>query len=143
MTTKPAYSFISILLACTALSACKAEAPPPEASAAASESLDGSKFDVTMVKNDVPNPSTISFEEGQFISSYCATFDFEPSPYATAKADDGSDSFKIEATSTSIDLVMLWEGTIHGDDVEGKITCTKKDGTPEDGYTFTGKRSGS
>ena len=145
MTTKLAYSFMPILLVCTALVACsesKKEAPPPEVSAAASVSLDGSNFDVTMVKNDVPAPSTISFASGEFISSYCATFDFQPSPYTTMKEEDGSETFKIVATSTTLDLVMTWEGTIRGDDVEGKITVIKKDGTPEDGYTFTGKRSG-
>ncbi len=156
MTTKLAYAFMPVLLACTALVACsgsKKEARPPEASsteasaveasAAASVSVDGSNFDVTMVKNDVPAPSTISFSSGEFISSYCATFDFQPSPYTTTKEEDGSETFKIVARSTTLDLVMSWEGTIRGDDVEGKITLTKKDGTPEEGYTFTGKRSGS
>ena len=134
MTTKFAYAFMPVLLACTALVACSGS--EKEAS------LDGSNFDVTMVKNDVPAPSTISFASGEFISSDCATFDFQPSPYTTMKEEDGSETFKIVATSTTLDLVMSWEGTIRGDDVEGKITCIKKDGTPEDGYTFTGKRSG-
>lgn len=150
MTTKLAYAFMPVLLACTALVACsgsKKEAPPPEASAAepsaaASVPLDGSNFDVTMVQNDKPAESTISFASGEFISSRCATYDFQPSPYTTTKEEDGSETFKIVATSTTLDLVMSWEGTIRGDDVEGKITVIKKDGTPEDGYTFTGKRSG-
>lgn len=163
MTTKLTYAFMPVLFVCTALVACsgsKEEAPPPEASAAepaaaeasaaSSTSLDGSKFDVTMVKNDKPSESTISFGSGpagagpgEFISSLCATYDFQPSPYTTTKEEDGSETFKIVATSTTLDLVMTWEGTIRGDDVEGKITVIKKDGTPEDGYTFTGKRSGS
>ena len=120
-----------------------AEPAAAEASAASSTSLDGSKFDVTMVKNDKPSESTISFGSGpgEFISSLCATYDFQPSPYTTTEEEDGSQTFRIVANSTTQNLVMSWEGTIRGDETEGTITCTKKDGTPVDGYTFTGKRS--
>ena len=147
MRPKLACASMLVLLACAALPGCKKStkaAPPPTSTPAATAQLDGQKFDVTMVKEDgEANPSTVRFEGGDFISSYCATFGFQPSTYSTTKAEDGSETFEVTATSTTMDLVMSWAGTIRGDAIEGAITCTKKDGTPDPGYEFSGTRSGS
>ena len=100
MRPKLAWASMLVLLACAALPGCKKSttaAPPPTSTPAATAQIDGQKFDVTMVKEDgEANPTTVSFEEGDFISSYCATFGFQPSTYSTTKAEDGSETFEAD-----------------------------------------------
>ena len=62
----------------------------------------------------------ISFRDGRFISEGCVKYGFEEKTL-TATADGDAIRFRAENVSPKLGI-MLWEGTVKGDDIEATST---------------------
>jgi hypothetical protein len=104
----------------------------------ASGALDGRTYEVQVVGADgkPQEKDDLSFTGGSFDSSSCRPFGYIRTAYTSSK--DG-DVIRFQAIAASADYPMNhWEGTVHGDTIEG----TLKSGDAADAPTlrFTGKR---
>lgn len=104
----------------------------------ASGALDGKSFEIEMIGADgkTQDKDRVTFQAGSFDSSSCRPFGFIRTGY-TATAD--GDAMKFTAVAASAEYGLNhWQGTIHGDKIEG----TLKSGEAADGpvLKFTGHR---
>ncbi len=80
---------------------------------------------------------TMTFADGK-ISLSAPKVGFEASPYTVSKTGEKNWTFKAERTSEG-EGSSVWTGTVHGNDVEGKLIWTKNDGAVLT-YTFKGHK---
>ncbi len=104
----------------------------------ANGALDGRTYEVEVVGADgkPQEKDDLSFMGGSFDSSSCRPFGYIRTAYSTTKEGD---AIRFQAIAASADYPMNhWEGTVHGDTIEG----TLKSGDAADAPTlkFTGKR---
>lgn len=77
-----------------------------------------------------------SFETGQFRSSACAPYGFGAAPYTIEAAGD-TVTFSAHTFSPT-DGTMMWEGTVHGEVLEGTAWWQRQaEGAPEE-FWFKG-----
>jgi hypothetical protein len=71
------------------------------------------------------------FQAGKFRSTACDPYGFTDGNYSTVM-QGGTIAFEAQTTSPT-DGTMVWEGTVHGDTIEGTATWHKTGGkTPEE-----------
>ena len=104
----------------------------------ANGALDGRTYEVQVIGADgkPQEKDDLSFTGGSFDSSSCRPFGYIRTAYTTTKEGD---AIRFQAIAASADYPMNhWEGTVHGDMIEG----TLKSGDAADAPTlkFTGKR---
>jgi hypothetical protein len=80
---------------------------------------------------------TLTFADGN-VSLSAPKVGFEPSDYSVTKAGEKDWTFKAERSSAG-EGSSVWTGTVHGDDLRGKLIWTKNDGTVLT-YTFKGSK---
>jgi len=80
---------------------------------------------------------TLTFADGN-VSLSAPKVGFEASPYSVTKNGEKDFTFKAERASTG-EGNSVWTGTVHGDDVDGKMIWTKNDGAVLT-YTFKGNK---
>jgi hypothetical protein len=80
---------------------------------------------------------TLTFAEGR-LSLRAPRVGFEGSPYTTSKAEKTDVTFKAERLGTG-EGSSLWTGTVHGNNVQGKMIFTRHDGSILT-YTFKGTK---
>jgi hypothetical protein len=107
------------------------------ASAASDHSVDGKSFDVTLeISGESAEKDTLKFATGKFESTACTGVGFAQWTEYSSKAENGATSFHVvtkHPDGTTID----WNGSVHGDAIEGTATRTVK------GKAGTGKFSGT
>ena len=106
--------------------------------------LDGTSWKVdvkpdsmTKDKGEQEFKETLTFADGNVTMS-APKVGGDPSPYTVSKAGEKDMSFKAERSSAG-EGSSIWTGTVHGNDVEGKMIWTKNDGTVLT-YTFKGNK---
>jgi len=106
--------------------------------------LDGTswKIDVepdsmTKDKGEKQFKETLTFADGNVTMS-APKVGSEASPYSVTKAGEKDFTFKAERNSPG-EGNSVWTGTIHGNDVEGKLIWTKNDGAVLT-YNFKGNK---
>jgi len=106
--------------------------------------LDGTswKLDVepdTMAKDkgEKQFKETLTFADGS-VSLSAAKVGFEASPYSVTKAGEKDYTFKAERSSEG-EGSSIWTGTVHGNNLDGKMILTKTDGSVLT-YTFKGTK---
>jgi hypothetical protein len=80
---------------------------------------------------------TLTFADGN-ISLSAPKVGSEASPYSVAKSGEKDMTFKAERSSSG-EGNSVWTGTVHGNDMEGKMILTKNDGAVLT-YTFKGSK---
>ena len=80
---------------------------------------------------------TLTFADGS-VSLSAPKVGFEPSPYSVSKAGEKDYSFKAERKSEG-EGSSIWTGTVHGNNLDGKMILTKTDGSVLT-YTFKGTK---
>lgn len=80
---------------------------------------------------------TLTFADGS-VSLSVPKVGFEASPYSVLKAGEKDWTFKAERASMG-EGTALWTGTVHGNNLEGKLILTKNDGAVLT-YTFKGNK---
>ena len=80
---------------------------------------------------------TLTFADGN-ISLSAPKVGSEASPYSVSKSGEKDFTFKAERTSLG-EGNAVWTGTVHGNDLEGKMILTKNDGAVLT-YTFKGNK---
>jgi len=80
---------------------------------------------------------TLTFADGN-VSLSAAKVGGDPSPYTVSKAGEKDLTFKAERSSAG-EGSSTWTGTVHGNDVDGKLIWTKNDGAVLT-YTFKGSK---
>ena len=80
---------------------------------------------------------TLTFAAGS-LSLSAPKVGFEASPYTMTKAGEKDWTFKAERASTG-EGSSVWTGTVHENNVEGKLIWTKNDGAVMT-YTFKGNK---
>lgn len=78
---------------------------------------------------------TITFADGQIVTNEGPKLGFATVPYALSRSGDKDWTFTADQQSTS-QGTYVWTGTIHEDDIRGKLVWTKSDGSV---LTFTFK----
>jgi hypothetical protein len=106
--------------------------------------LDGTswKLDVepdtmTKGKGEKQFKETLTFADGN-VSLSAPKVGFEASPYTITKAGEKDYTFKAERASTG-EGTSVWTGTVHGNNLDGKLILTKNDGSVLT-YTFKGTK---
>jgi hypothetical protein len=104
--------------------------------------LDGQAFDVTMneVGKSDTERETMEFRGGRFHSEGCDEYGFTTGPYSATKSGD-TVAF-VADTSSMQEGVIHWQGSVRGDQVDGRYTWNKSGQSPRD-YTFHGTRKKS
>lgn len=80
---------------------------------------------------------TLTFAEGS-VSLSAPKVGFEASPYTVSKAGEKDWTFKAERASAG-EGSSVWTGTVHDNNLEGKMIWTKNDGAVLT-YTFKGNK---
>ena len=80
---------------------------------------------------------TLTFADGS-VSLSAPKVGFEASPYSVSKDGEKDYTFKAERTSKG-EGSSVWTGTVHGNNLEGKMILTKNDGAVLT-YTFKGTK---
>jgi hypothetical protein len=80
---------------------------------------------------------TLTFADGS-VSLSTPKVGFEASSYSVTKADEKNYTFKAERESKG-EGSAVWTGTVHGNNLEGKMIWTKNDGAVLT-YTFKGSK---
>jgi hypothetical protein len=80
---------------------------------------------------------TLTFADGN-VSLSAAKVGGAPSPYTVSKTGEKDMTFKADRSSAG-EGSSTWTGTVHGNDVEGKLIWTKNDGAVLT-YTFRGSK---
>ena len=80
---------------------------------------------------------TLTFADGNITLS-APKVGTEASPYSVTKSGEKDVTFKAERTSAG-EGNAVWTGTVHGNDLEGKMVMTKNDGAVLT-YTFKGNK---
>jgi hypothetical protein len=80
---------------------------------------------------------TLTFADGSLTLS-APKVGFEASPYTTTKAGEKDWTFKAERGTVG-EGSSVWTGTVHGNELEGKLIWTKNGGAVMT-YTFKGKK---
>lgn len=106
--------------------------------------LDGTSWKVdvepdemTKNKGEKQFKETMTFADGN-ISLSAPKVGFEASPYSVVKSGEKDMTFKAERT-TSGEGSSVWTGTVHGNNLDGKLIWTKNDGSVLT-YTFKGNK---
>ena len=106
--------------------------------------LDGTSWKVdvkpdsmTKDKGEQEFKETLTFADGNVTMSV-QKVGGAPSPYSVSKAGEKDMTFKAERSSAG-EGNSIWTGTVHGNDLEGKLIWTKNDGTVLT-YTFKGNK---
>ena len=106
--------------------------------------LDGTSWKVDVEPDDMAKKmgekqfkETLTFAEGN-VSLSAPKVGFWASPYSVSKTGEKDYTFKAERTSAG-EGSSVWTGTVHGDDLEGKLIWTKNDGAVFT-YTFKGHK---
>jgi hypothetical protein len=81
--------------------------------------------------------ATMTFADGN-VSLSAPKVGFEASPYNVTKAGEKDFTFKAERGSMG-EGTSVWTGTVHGNELEGKLIWTKNDGSVLT-YDFKGKK---
>ena len=107
--------------------------------------LDGTSWKVEVEPDAMAKDSgekqfkeTLTFADGS-VSLSAPKVGFEASPYTVSKAGEKDVTFKAERTSTAGESSSIWTGTVHGNDLEGKLIWTKAGGAVMT-YTFKGHK---
>ena len=89
-------------------------------------SLDGQKFKVRIVRDSNSDGNKkrglgdiLSFKNGNFSSQICRRYNFEDAPY-WIRVEGNKTHFLVELKSPT-DGTMRWQGTIHGNILEGTM----------------------
>jgi hypothetical protein len=108
--------------------------------------LDGKTFQVTFTeqgkKKDAPAADEILFRLDKINSNYMLKENnFTASAYsATADSTSGTSIISFSSDSKNADNDKLkWEGTVNGENIQGKATMTDKKGNIKKEYAFSGK----
>jgi len=80
---------------------------------------------------------TLTFADGN-VSLSAPKVGFEASPYTITKAGEKDYTFKAERESSG-EGTAVWTGTVHGNNLDGKLILTKNDGSVLT-YTFKGSK---
>ena len=80
---------------------------------------------------------TLTFADGS-VSLSAPKVGFEASPYSVSKAGEKDWTFKAERTSAG-EGSSVWTGTVHGNELNGKLIWTKNDQSILT-YTFKGSK---
>jgi hypothetical protein len=80
---------------------------------------------------------TLTFADGNITLS-APKVGTEASPYSVMKSGEKDMTFKAERSSSG-EGTSVWTGTVHGNDVEGKMIMTKNDGSVLT-YNFKGNK---
>jgi len=99
--------------------------------------LDVEPDSMTKDKGEKQFKETLTFADGN-VSLSAPKVGFEASPYSVTKNGEKDFTFKAERASTG-EGNSVWTGTVHGDDVDGKMIWTKNDGAVLT-YTFKGNK---
>ena len=107
--------------------------------------LDGSiwKVDVqpdkmAKEKGEKDFKDTLTFADGKVSMTECLRVACDPWTYTVATSGEKDLTFKIERDSET-QGASVWTGVIHGNDINGKLVWTKKDGAVLT-YTFKGSK---
>jgi hypothetical protein len=103
--------------------------------------LDGTSWKVDVVpdsmakeKGEKQFKETLTFADGNLTLS-APKVGTDASPYSVTKEGEKDYTFKVERSSSN-EGTSVWTGTVHGNDVSGKMILTKNDGAV---FTFTFK----
>lgn len=106
--------------------------------------LDGTSWKVdvepdTMAKEkgEKQFKETLTFADGS-VSLSAPKVGSQASPYSVTKAGEKDFTFKAERASAG-EGTSVWTGTVHGNNLEGKLIFTKNDGAVLT-YTFKGSK---
>ena len=104
--------------------------------------LDGTTWALTVVpdatakdKGATGFKETLKFVDGK-VSLSDPKVGVQESPYSVAKAGETDWSFSTKRTSVG-EGSSIWTGTVHGNEIEGKLVLTKSGGVVLD-YSFKG-----
>jgi hypothetical protein len=81
---------------------------------------------------------TITFADGKLVTNEGRKLGFASAPYVLSRSGDNEWSFTADQESASQGL-YVWTGTVHKDDIQGKLVWTKNDDTVFT-YTFKGDK---
>jgi hypothetical protein len=132
MTAVRSLSLVFVLAAASTLVSCKC----PQGGDTAAR-LDGRTYKVTLVSpggNQMADD--LMFRNGRFESSVCTSAGFTVVPYHVQTVENG---FRFNAQCDSPKMGHNeWEGIVHGDQIDGTVVRTPKEGAPI-ASTFSGK----
>lgn len=107
--------------------------------------LDGTSWKVEVEPDAMAKKSgekqfkeTLTFADGS-VSLSAPKVGFEASPYTISKTGDKDVTFKAERLSEAGETSSIWTGTVHGNELEGKLIWTKAGGAVLT-YTFKGHK---
>jgi hypothetical protein len=122
MTAVRSLSLVLAVAAASALVSCKC----PKGGDTAAR-LDGRTYKVTLVGPDGGKmDDDLLFRNGRFESTVCTSAGFNVVPYHVQTIEDG---FVFNAQCDSPKMGHNeWQGTVHGDQIEGTVKRTPKDG---------------
>jgi len=99
--------------------------------------LDVEPDSMAQSKGEKQFKETLTFADGNITVS-APRVGFEATPYSVTKAGEKDFTFKAERTSAG-EGNSVWTGTVHGNNLEGKLIWTKNDGSVLT-YTFKGTK---
>jgi len=99
--------------------------------------LDVEPDSMAQSKGEKQFKETLTFADGNITVS-APRVGFEATPYSVTKAGEKDFAFKAERTSAG-EGNSVWTGTVHGNNLEGKLIWTKNDGSVLT-YTFKGTK---
>jgi len=117
-----------LLLACSILAGCAGTTTSAGRAASAPREpaglLDGASYDVTLsIPGKAPETETLVFAGGRFESTACTAKGFPRwTPYR-ADAQEGAVAFNV-STRHPRGTTVEWNGTVHGDTIEGTADIT-------------------
>lgn len=124
MTAVRSLTLVLAVAAASTLVSCKC---PPAGGTA--QRLDGRSYKVTLVSPAGEKMADdLYFRNGRFESSVCTSAGFNVVPYHVETIDGG---FRFSAQCDSPKMGHNeWQGMVRGDDIEGMVTRTPKEGGP-------------
>lgn len=130
---------VSLAVCAMILSTVAIASPGPKVSV-----LDGTSWKVDVEpdsmakdKGEKQFKETLTFADGNITLS-APKVGTEASPYSVMKSGEKDMTFKAERSSSG-EGTSVWTGTVHGNDVEGKMIMTKNDGSVLT-YNFKGNK---
>ncbi len=99
--------------------------------------LDGKLFLVTLTQpGQAPLKDSLIFRSGTFRSTACHTYGFDSGKYGTKESGQAL-TFTSKTQSTK-EGIMLWKGSLRGNQVQGTVEWTKKNQAKPVEMTFSG-----
>ena len=124
-------SVLLILVACAALADTSTGSQPYDQSSDPAHlltALEGKSFSGELGVLGKPASTTdiLSFDNGEFVSAECRRRCGYAAGDYWVRADGNALSVKAETSCENSDAVIVWEGKVEGDQIEGTFTWTSK-----------------